>query len=87
MRLLGMRLPTGLIRRIRLCSNVTKVVQLSDIAYARLRTVKRDDESFSDAVLRILSTRELTALRGLRSARDTRAAEDAIRAADTLDKA
>lgn len=65
---------------------MTKVVQLSEDAYARLRTAKRDDESFSDAVLRLLGTRDLTALRGLRSAREIRAAEEAIRAADSLDR-
>jgi predicted CopG family antitoxin len=32
---------------------MTKMVQLSDEAYARLRGLKRRDESFSDVVLRL----------------------------------
>jgi predicted CopG family antitoxin len=32
---------------------MTKMVQLSDDAYARLKALKRRDESFSDVVLRL----------------------------------
>lgn len=67
---------------------MTKVVQLSDEAYARLRSLKREDESFSDAVIRLSGARgDLTALRGLRTAREIRLAEKLIRHADALDRA
>ncbi len=65
---------------------MTKVVQLSDEAYARLRILKRGGESFSEVVLRLTSKRDLRGLRGLRTAAELDTSEALIHAADSLDK-
>lgn len=65
---------------------MTKVVQLSDEAYSRLRRLKRGGDSFSDVVLRLTGRGDLAALQGLRSAREIRAAERMIRKIDALDR-
>lgn len=65
---------------------MTKAVQLSDEAYARLRTLKRDDESFSDVVLRITGREgSLRDLGKRRSPENLDRAERWIEAADELD--
>jgi len=48
---------------------MTKMVQLSDAAYERLRSMKRGRESFSDVVLRLGPKGDLRKLSGLRSLR------------------
>lgn len=65
---------------------MTKPLQLSDEAYARLRNAKRGSESFSDVVLRILGGGDLTRLAGIRPKREIEAAERALRRADKLDR-
>lgn len=65
---------------------MTKVVQLSDSAYAHLRSLKRADESFSDVVLRLTRRGDLTGLKGLRTRREIAAARRAIAAIDRLDR-
>lgn len=65
---------------------MTKVVQLSDAAYDRLKTLKLPGESFSDAVLRLAGRGDLRKLAGLRSAREIRAAERIIADVDALDR-
>ena len=44
---------------------MTKVVQLSDIAYQRLKMAKRADESFTDLILRRFPRNDLRELQGL----------------------
>ena len=65
---------------------MTKVVQLSDAAYAHLRSLKRGDESFSDVVLRLTRRGDLTGLKGLRTRREIDAARRAISAIDRRDR-
>lgn len=66
---------------------MTRVVQLSDAAYARLRSLKRGDESFSDVVLRLTKRGTLKGLRGLSTKAELDAAERMIAEADSLDRA
>ncbi len=66
---------------------MTKAVQLSDEAYARLKTLKRDDESFSDVVLRIVGRGgSLRDLGDLRTREEAERAESWIREIDQLDE-
>lgn len=65
---------------------MTKVVQLSDEAYGRLRNIKRPGESFSDVVLRLAVRGDLRRLKGLRSAKSLRAAERLMADIDALDR-
>lgn len=65
---------------------MTKVVQLSDSAYAHLRSLKRTGESFSDVVLRLTRRGDLSGLRGLRTRREVDAARRALAAIDRLDR-
>lgn len=65
---------------------MTKVVQLSDEAYARLRSLKLPGESFSDAVLRLAGRGDLRKLAGLRTPRALRAAEKLVADIDALDR-
>jgi predicted CopG family antitoxin len=65
---------------------MTKVVQLSDQAYDRLKNLKLPGESFSDAVLRLAGRGDLRKLSGLRSARELRAAERLTSEIDALDR-
>ena len=65
---------------------MTKVVQLSDEAYDRLRGLKRTGESFSDVVLRLAPKGDLRALAGLRSKKELAAAKRLIARVDALDK-
>lgn len=64
---------------------MTKMVQLSDEAYARLRGLKRKDESFSDVVLRLAPKGDLRDLWGLRSKREIEEAKVWLAKVDELD--
>lgn len=46
---------------------MTKMVQLSDDAYRRLRSRKKEGESFSDVVVRLAGDGDLASLAGLRT--------------------
>ncbi|MHB8632559.1 MAG: antitoxin VapB family protein [Thermoplasmatota archaeon] len=61
---------------------MTKVVQLSDEAYARLRARKRGSDSFSDVVLRAFPPASLGALAGSAAAKEVRDDEKRRRAID-----
>lgn len=67
---------------------MTKMVQLSDEAYARLKAQKRKGESFSDVVVRITaqgaSLRDLVSLG--RSPEEIRAHERMVQEMDRLDR-
>lgn len=65
---------------------MTRVVQLSDAAYAHLRSLKRGDESFSDVVLRLTRRGGLKGLKGLRTRRELDAVRRAVAAIDRLDR-
>ncbi len=65
---------------------MTRVVQLSDEAYARLRMLKEGSESFSDVVIRLTGKSDLSGLRGLRTRAAIKRAEAQIRSADELDR-
>lgn len=65
---------------------MTKVVQLSDEAYAHLRSLKRPGESFSDVVVRLTRSRSFQELRGIVPKRDADAALRSIRQIDKLDR-
>lgn len=65
---------------------VAKLVQLSDEAYRRLRSLKRRDESFSDVVLRLVPKRSLLELGGLRSLKEIEAHERWLHELDKLDR-
>lgn len=64
---------------------MTKVVQLSEEAYGRLRTLKLPGESFSATVLRLAGRGDLRKLKGLRSAAELRKAQSAVAEIDALD--
>ncbi len=64
---------------------MTKVVQLSDDAYRHLTNAKRPEESYSDAVLRLLGGGDLRELAGLRTLEEIEAHERAIAEIDALD--
>ena len=65
---------------------VAKLVQLSDEAYRRLKSLKRRDESFSDVVLRILPRRSLRELAGIRSEKEIAEHEKWLKELDKLDR-
>lgn len=65
---------------------MTKVVQLSDDAYDRLKSLKLPGESFSATVLRLAGRGDLRKLAGLRATREIRAAERLIADIDALDR-
>jgi predicted CopG family antitoxin len=66
---------------------MTKMVQLSDEAYGRLRALKKGDESFSDVVLRLVPKGDLRDLRKLgRSRAEIDAHVREIRDIDALDR-
>jgi predicted CopG family antitoxin len=65
---------------------MTKVVQLSDEAYARLRSRKRPGESFSAVVLRLTRRRGLEALQGSLTDAEAQRATEWILRADELDR-
>ena len=57
-------------------------IRLDEDVYERLRAAKRDDETFSEAVERLLSGRSLLDLVGLWSAEEVAATREALEAAD-----
>ena len=70
---------------------MTKMVQLSDQAYLRLRNMKRGNESFSDVVLRLTGNLrpKVPTLSGLKSMRTDAEREEHLRwisEVDALDK-
>lgn len=68
---------------------MTRMVQLSEDAYNRLKMAKLPKESFSQAVLRILrpkSDRPLSGLVGLLSPKEVEALVDSNRRIDELDR-
>jgi len=61
-------------------------VHLADNVYERIKPDKRDDESVSDAVERLLDERSLRALRGVVDTQQVSAMRSAIEAADRTDR-
>lgn len=57
---------------------MSKNVRLSDAAYARLEAHKREDETFSDVVLRLAGERSLLDLAGVLTDEQADALEAAI---------
>ncbi len=64
---------------------MTQVVQLSDEAYRRLSNAKRPEESYSDAVLRLVGGKDLRDLEGLREPDEIDKFLGNLRKADRLD--
>lgn len=64
---------------------MTQVVQLSDEAYRRLTNAKRPEESYSDAVLRLMGGRDLRDLEGLREGEEIERFMERLREADRRD--
>lgn len=60
----------------------SRTIRLDDEIYERLKAVKRDDETFSEAVERLLSGRSLLNLVGLWSAGEVDAVRTTLEAAD-----
>jgi predicted CopG family antitoxin len=65
---------------------MTKMVQLSNDAYAVLKRAKRPDESFSDVVLRLAPRPKPLDLSGLRSKKELEEARRMLRELHELDK-
>ena len=66
---------------------MTKLVQLSDEAYRRLKSIKARDESFSDIVLRLVRRGSLANLaRHARPAKEIEAHRRWIQKIDALDR-
>jgi len=61
-------------------------VRLDDDVYERIKANKRDDESFSDAVERLIGGRSLRELRGTFDEEQVSEMRDAIEAADRTDR-
>lgn len=57
---------------------MSKTIRLSQDAYERLAAHKREDETFSDVVLRLAGERSLLELAGILSDEDADALEEAI---------
>lgn len=57
---------------------MSKNVRLSEEAYARLKAHKRDDETFSEVVLRLTSERSLRELAGILTDEQAEDLESAI---------
>lgn len=55
-----------------------KNVRLTEEAYEKLRSRKRDEESFSDVVARLAGERSLLELRGVLDEEEADAIEDAL---------
>jgi len=64
---------------------MSKQVRLEDDVYERIKANKRDDESFSDAVERLIGGRSLRDLRDVFSDDQVADMRDAIEAADEED--
>lgn len=65
---------------------MSRQVRLEDHVYERIKANKRDDESFSDAVARLIGGRSLRDLREVFDEDDVREMRDAIEAADREDR-
>lgn len=61
-------------------------IRLEDDVYERIKANKRDDESFSDAVERLIGGRSLRDLRGVFTEDQVSEMRDAIDAADRDDR-
>ncbi|WP_255196479.1 antitoxin VapB family protein [Halorarius litoreus] len=57
---------------------MSKSIRLSDDAYERLAAHKREDETFSEVVLRLAGERSLLELAGILSDEETMELEEAI---------
>lgn len=60
------------------CMHVSKSIRLSEEAYERLAAHERDDETFSDVVLRLAGERSLLDLAGILSDEEADAIRDAV---------
>ncbi|GAB3691533.1 hypothetical protein GCM10028857_29020 [Salinarchaeum chitinilyticum] len=58
--------------------HMSKSIRLSEDAYERLAAHKREDETFSDVVLRLAGERSLLELRGLLDDEEADALRDAV---------
>jgi predicted CopG family antitoxin len=58
--------------------HMSKSIRLSDEAYERLAAHKREDETFSDVVLRLAGERSLLDLAGILSDEEADALRDAV---------
>ena len=60
------------------CMHMSKSIRLSEEAYERLAAHKRDDETFSEVVLRLAGERSLLELAGILTDEEADALRDAI---------
>ncbi len=58
--------------------HMSKSIRLSEAAYERLVSHKREDETFSDVVLRLAGERSLSELAGILSDEEANALRDAV---------
>jgi predicted CopG family antitoxin len=65
---------------------MSQQVRLDDDVYERIKATKRDDESFSDAVKRLIGGRSLRDLRGIFEEGQVGEMRDAIEATDRTDR-
>jgi len=65
---------------------MSQQVRLDDDVYERIKANKRDDESFSDAVKRLIGGRSLRELRGIFDEYQVSEMREAIEAADQKDQ-
>ena len=65
---------------------MSQQIRLDDDVYERIKANKRDDESFSDAVERLIGGRSLRDLRGVFDAEQVSEMREAIEAADQEDR-
>lgn len=65
----------------------SKTIRLEDDVYARLRAAKRDDETFSETVDRLIGAPSLTELAGILDAEQVETMREAIDEADEADAA
>lgn len=65
---------------------MSQQVRLDDDVYERIRASKRDDESFSDAVKRLIGGRSLRDLREVFDEGQVREMRDAIESAERQDR-
>lgn len=60
------------------CMHMSKSIRLSEDAYERLAAHKREDETFSDVVLRLAGERSLLEVAGILTDEDADALRDAV---------
>jgi len=68
----------GLCRAAYDCMHMSKSIRLSEEAYERLAAHKRDDETFSDVVLRLAGERSLLDIAGILDDREADALRKAV---------